>query len=105
MLTRLFDFLFGTPCEAARSPRWFAVRAAHLRQFPTCAACGGKSDLEVHHVVPFQLDPSLELVPANLLTLCEPHHLLFGHLMNWQSWNVNAPKDAAEWREKIKQRP
>ena len=95
----------------ARSPKWPAVRAAHLKAHPTCEACGEGSTkiLNVHHVVPFHVDPSKELDEANLITLCEGPvvncHLHFGHLRNWKSWNVDVRKDAAEWLKKIKDRP
>lgn len=92
-----------------RSSKWAAVRAAHLKNFPTCAACGGRDDLNVHHVIPYHLAPALELEPDNLLTLCEGpvvnDHLLWGHLRDWQSYNVNAVADAAWMLEKIRNRP
>ena len=44
------EYFAGLP---ARSPRWPAVRGAHLKRNPTCAACGTKDKLEVHHVRPF----------------------------------------------------
>ena len=95
----------------ARSPKWPAVRAAHLKAHPTCEACGESNTkiLNVHHVVPFHVDPSKELDEANLITLCEGSvvncHLHFGHLRNWKSWNVDVRKDAADWLKKIKNRP
>ena len=94
-----------------RSPKWPAVRAAHLKAHPTCEACGEGNTkiLNVHHVVPFHIDPTKELDEANLITLCEGSvvncHLHFGHLRNWKSWNVDVRKDAAEWLKKIKNRP
>jgi hypothetical protein len=73
-----------------RSPGWEKVRKTHLKDFPACAACG-KVDKgnEVHHVIPFNLEPSKELDPANLLTLCERHHLVFGHFDNFANYNRN----------------
>lgn len=88
-----------------RSPKWPGVRAAYLKQFPVCAACGGKEKLEVHHVTPFHLDPTRELDPGNLITLCDPHHLLVGHLMSWASFNAEVRADAAIWFRKIRSRP
>lgn len=74
-----------------RSPSWPTVRAAHLKEHPTCWACGNDRDLEVHHVLPFHLFPHLELDPHNLLTLCETigHncHLNVGHLGSWRRYN------------------
>lgn len=90
---------------AERSPRWSAVRATHLSANPTCAACGARERLEVHHVRPFHLYPALELVPTNLVTLCEGPgrncHLTFGHLLSWSAWNPRVRRDAAAYRRKV----
>lgn len=92
-----------------RSTRWPAVRAAYLKQNPACEVCGKKrvllAPIEVHHIVPFHIRPDLELEPSNLISLCRDHHILFGHLMNWKSWNIDVRSDADEWRNKIKNRP
>jgi 5-methylcytosine-specific restriction protein A len=90
---------------APRSPRWAGVRKAHLRDHPACAACGTATAPEVHHMVPFHCDPTLELVPSNLQTLCRPCHFLVGHLTDWASYNPAAPADAARWRGKVLNRP
>jgi 5-methylcytosine-specific restriction protein A len=85
-----------------RSPRWPSVRAAHLRAHPTCAACGSRDELEVHHVVPYHVDRSRELDPSNLLTLCAtPCHRVHGHLMSWKRWNVSAVADAAAYLARL----
>lgn len=90
---------------AARSPGWPKARRKHLREYPRCAVCGRADDLDVHHVVPFHSNPSLELDPANLITLCTPHHLLVGHLMSWKSWNETVRGDAMYFLTKIAKRP
>lgn len=95
---------------APRSPHWESVRDAHLKEHPACEVCGHKKNLNVHHVIPFHIDASKELDPSNLITLgnkCPTgnHHLLFGHLGNWKSWNVNVREDAAAWKKKISERP
>jgi hypothetical protein len=94
-------------CGVVRSPHWPAVRESFLKVHPTCAACGGKIGLNVHHIKPYYLFPKLELVESNLITLCEQygHHLLFGHLMNWGSWNPLVVSDAAGWLKKVNNRP
>ena len=52
------------------------------------------------------VDPSLELASDNLLTLCaDPCHLVFGHLLNFKSWNLHAVKDAARFLEAVQNRP
>lgn len=88
-----------------RSPHWPAVRAAFLKTSPECAVCGGKNDLEAHHVLPFHLHRDKELDPANLIALCREHHFTFGHLCSWSSYNPHVREDAAIWRKKIKERP
>jgi 5-methylcytosine-specific restriction enzyme A len=49
------------------------------------------------------------LDPDNLVTLCESPahncHLIFGHLLSWQSWNVDVFADAASFRAKVSARP
>lgn len=95
--------------SAVRSPKWPSVRRKHLDANPYCAACGAKAteaDLEVHHIRPYHLDPSLELDPNNLITLCRSGrncHLYVGHdpdgpgevSPNWKSENKNVQRDAA----------
>ena len=81
-----------------RSPEWPRVAREHLLREPTCQVCGYKGQgLQVHHIKPFHLHPKLELDPENLITLCEikgrDHHLLIGHLDDWESFNVNVRRD------------
>lgn len=89
----------------ARSPDWPRVRKQHLRGEPRCQVCGKLDEVEVHHIEPVHVSPALELAPGNLITLCQPHHFLVGHLCSWFSWNAAVRLDAALWREKIRQRP
>ena len=96
---------------AERSPMWRKVRSEHLKKFPNCAVCGGTETLEIHHKLPFHLDPKLELDPKNLITLCESGrngivcHRGIGHLGSYQSYNKDIEKDAKWLKEKIKNRP
>ena len=108
----------------ARSPEWHRVAREHLLHEPACVVCGYRGDgLQVHHIKPFHLHPSLELDPRNLVTLCEvsgrDHHLLIGHLDEWESYNVDVRDDArrfhsktanqirndAYWQKKVAKRP
>lgn len=104
----------GLPAEytkppVRRSSKWPRVRAVHLTHEPVCQACGGRQRLEVHHILPVNYAPWLELDSNNLITLCEGEavncHLLFGHLRNYQSYNPTVVYDAALWRRKIATRP
>lgn len=93
-----------------RSSKWPKARKEFLAKNKSCAVCGGKKKLEVHHIKPFHAHPELELDPSNLIILCEGQkevncHLWFGHLGNYQSFNENIVKDAADWSDKVKNRP
>ena len=91
---------------ATRSPKWSQVRKEHLKNNPKCIACGRDSKLEVHHINPVHLYPEMELDPANLVTLCgDPCHLLFGHFMNFKSWNKDVVNDCAVYYNKMLKRP
>jgi predicted TIM-barrel fold metal-dependent hydrolase len=99
------------PSGSKRSNHWPIARKQHLKNNPDCAVCGGNTKIEVHHIRPFHLHPDLELDPNNLITLCENGkdgvncHLLFGHLGNFKSFNVNVISQSAEWKKQIEDRP
>jgi hypothetical protein len=82
-----------------RSPQWKRVEEAHLKKYPTCAACGSKENLYVHHVVPFYLDRMRELEEANLITLCMSFghhcHLVLGHGHDFRAFNPHVLDDAS----------
>lgn len=97
--------LAGVVGSAPRSPKWPTVRANFIADGnDRCAVCGSRDDLNVHHVVPFHDDPSLELKPSNLITLCRQHHLHVGHdpdgpgakSPNWSTSNPHVRRDA-DW--------
>lgn len=99
------------PDFGLRSPHWSAVRAAHLRLHPTCAACGGTEDVQVHHIWPYSWPggEATELVETNFITLCEHPghccHVRIGHLGDWRSRNPDVVKDSEEWLKKTHNRP
>ena len=107
--TYLKDRLTGkVKSSESRSPKWPEVRDAFLKENPTCAVCGERKKLQAHHKYPFHLWPNLELESTNLITLCETtsnHHLLFGHLMSYKSYNPNVLEDVQIYKEKIRARP
>ena len=89
-----------------RSNLWSEVRNKHIKKQPFCQACGSTKGLEVHHIEPFHVNPARELDETNLITLCNKNcHLAFGHLMDYNSWNVDVIKDAGEYLSKIQNRP
>lgn len=91
---------------AVRSPSWSAVRKKHIEKQPCCQACGSCKRPEVHHIIPVHVDPSKELDPNNLITLCDKYcHFIFGHLMNYKSWNDNVVEDSRVYYKKVINKP
>lgn len=85
-----------------RSSAWQTVRDDYVDQHPACEVCGTTSELNVHHILPFHMYPTLELDPSNLITLCRTHHYRVGHdpdgtgplRPNWKSFNPDVWDDA-----------
>lgn len=88
-----------------RSSDWVNIRKQHIKQHPFCIACNSIRNLEVHHVKPYQIHPELELEPSNLVTLCKTHHLVFGHLTDYHSWNENVIEDCQWYLKKVLNKP
>jgi 5-methylcytosine-specific restriction enzyme A len=108
ILQRLKDRLKGKIVAGeVRSSQWPKFRKAYITLHPTCEVCKSKKNLEVHHIVPFNVDPTLELDYNNLITLCEGNrcHLRWGHLDNYRSYNSSVVLDAWQWKCKIGNRP
>ena len=95
------------PKGSKRSSRWRKIRKIHLSNFPNCAVCSSKKKIEVHHIIPFYIDPSFELDLSNLITLCENKkygincHLFIGHSGNYRKWNIDITDDIAYARKKL----
>ena len=98
----LRTLMLKTMWALKRSWRWPSLRRKVLKASPCCAACGGTKKLRVHHIRPVHLFPELELVPANLIVLCEAKetncHLRVGHGRDWDLWNPHVVQDAAVLR-------
>lgn len=105
MIARILSLLAGSSAPR-RSPQWPKVRAEHLKKEPCCRVCGTTNKLEVHHKTPVHIDPSRELDPMNLITLCETNgcHFLFGHCRDWRAFNGKVDLDCANAREMIGRR-
>jgi hypothetical protein len=83
--------------ESVRQTKWTKVRKAVLKAHPYCAVCGGRTLLQVHHLIPPHLRPELELEPKNLIVLCmgsNECHLLLGHGNNFKKYNPYIAADA-----------
>ena len=100
MLSRVVTWLYGKPKDAQRSSHWRAMRQAHMLLEPICQWCHGKLMLEVHHIIPFAQDPTRELDPENMITMCELPglmcHLYQGHKGNWHLWDPRIRKKCQE---------
>ena len=90
-----------------RSPLWPKRQKLHLAKQPVCIVCGLDHPLNVHHKYPFHFvvalgRPDLELDERNLFTMdvlpSEEHHILIGHLGDYQSFNPNLEEMAAACR-------
>jgi hypothetical protein len=102
----MFNFFKQKIRFAYRSPKWSTIRKKFISRNPICAACGSSKNLEVHHIKPVHLFPEKELDINNLITLCgDKCHILFGHCMDFKSWNPNVIEDCHRIRERIKNRP
>ncbi|MEK7124119.1 MAG: HNH endonuclease signature motif containing protein, partial [Patescibacteria group bacterium] len=90
-----------------RSSGWREFREKYIKKY--CPFCGRKGSLlvrlELHHIMPFHLDPSLELDPTNVETFCRYCHFEFAHLKSFQSFNKDILKDVEIYQEKIRNRP
>lgn len=91
----LFSQKYWYEAAIARNPKWREVRAGYLANFPECACCGDKSNLNVHHIKPYHLFPELELDLTNLITLCEGGpincHFIVGH--GGENWRAFTPPE------------
>lgn len=84
-----------------RASDWHEIRDAFIKLHPWCSACGATDHLEVHHIRPVHLFPSLEKDPGNFIVLCEKPghdcHFTWGHMHNWGLFNLNVREDAARY--------
>ena len=88
-----------------RSVHWSKIQKEHIKQQPCCQACGTVKNLQVHHIIPFNVDPLKELDKNNLITLCKKCHFVFGHLMDYTSWNIDVIEDSKVYLNKVKNKP
>lgn len=87
--------------SARRSPDWDDLRDDFLSLCPYCEACGSQANLQVHHIIPFNVRPELELSYTNLIALCmgpNECHLKLGHGGSFRCYNPNVAQDVREYR-------
>lgn len=93
---------------APRGHEWTKAANDFRKANPTCAACGCKENIAIHHVKPWRLCTGDEewkrLDPSNLVSLCacrEPSHNCHwreGHLsLSWRAANPNVREDSARF--------
>jgi len=95
--------------QVKRNPDWtFLSKQMIERAGNKCSLCGKSANLTTHHIVPVHVNRDLEMDESNLIVLCEnlTHncHFIFGHLLNWKSYNDTVRDDAAIWNLKIRDR-
>jgi 5-methylcytosine-specific restriction protein A len=99
--------LYERKTKNLRSKKWPALERKFSKIHPTCSACGGTDQLQVHHIIPFHLKPELELEMSNLIMLCMGEldcHLRLGHGGSFSCYNPNIVVDAAEFLKNIEAR-
>jgi 5-methylcytosine-specific restriction protein A len=93
------------PVDTMRSPKWRGLRDVFVSG-QICAACGGTTMLDVHHIIPYHLAPELELDDKNFIVLCmerDRHcHLVFGHGGEFMAYNPHVVMDAEAARSALR---
>ena len=72
--------------------KWLDIQRKFRRENPLCAVCGSDTNIEVHHIIPVNVNESLCFEESNLISLCRKYkncHLVHGHLGNFNNYNPN----------------
>jgi hypothetical protein len=91
--------------SAKRSSHWPTVEKHFREGHSTCAACGSKNRLNVHHILAFHIHPELELDTNNLITLCmsiKECHLRLGHGSDFRAYCPDIRRYAEQVNKKEK---
>ena len=62
------------PKTSLRDPGWKCTAERWKLLHPECRFCGAIEDVEVHHVTPVHVEPSLEMDSRNLMSVCHKCH-------------------------------
>ena len=87
-----------------RSGSWYSTRNEFIKSNNECECCGSKKNLQVHHKVPFCVDPDRELDMDNLMTLCADCHFQIGHCGWWASYNPNVEESVRFYKAMLENR-
>lgn len=89
-----------------RSPCWFKLTKQWKKEGKiVCAITGRTDDVDLHHIVPVNIDPLKECEETNIIPLWRPLHFELGHLGSWFSYNMDIVKDAEDFKNKQENRP
>ena len=94
-----------------RSSKWPKVMKSFLKKHPTCAICGVSDNVQIHHIINFEIVvslgyPVLELDERNLIPLCQTEdgekenncHLKYGHGGSFFNFNPNIREDVEKFK-------
>lgn len=56
------------------SSEWKKLRKKIINRDKHCLICGSRDDLEIHHIIPLDVNWQLRKEKLNLITLCKLHH-------------------------------
>lgn len=84
----------------ARSPQWATVLKRELEANPTCRGCNRPAET-AHHVVPVGVDPTRELDPLNLVSVCVPCHFVLCHGGDWNTYVLD-PRKLLRTRDRVR---
>lgn len=76
---------------AKRSSSWGTFRKQYIKD--KCEVCRKGYFLELHHVIPVNVDKSKELDPDNVVTVCRSCHFSWGHFFSWRKFNGQIKND------------
>lgn len=85
------SFAMRNPTHVTKHWRdqWATRKAllAHRKENPVCALTGSTKNLQVHHIIPVSIDPTLAADSSNLITLTRDVHFVVAHGGNWKNFN------------------
>ena len=75
--------------------RWRKLRNKYVKEKGNvCECCSYTKNIEVHHIVPRHVNPTLTLDWFNLIALCDDCHFHIGHYSNYKNYNPTIFEDA-----------